>query len=49
MTFGLFIALATTALTLDDCIFINFGDEDDEDRESQTRDATPPLGAVPTG
>lgn len=43
--FGLFIALATAALAIDDCVFIDFidfGDEDDEDREDPRDQDVPP-------
>ncbi|MCY0994181.1 hypothetical protein OV203_44035 [Nannocystis sp. ILAH1] len=46
LSFGLFIALATAALAFDDCIFINFGDEDDEDREQPDQDVPPHLRAA---
>ncbi|MFY0532731.1 hypothetical protein [Nannocystis pusilla] len=38
--------MATAALAIDDCIFINFGDEDDEDREEQRQEASPHLRAA---
>jgi hypothetical protein len=46
LTLGLFITMATAALAIDDCIFINFGDEDDEDREQRDQDVPPHLRAA---
>lgn len=39
LSLGLFITVAIAALAFDDCIFINFGDEDDDDREEQRQEA----------
>ncbi|PCC74512.1 hypothetical protein SAMN02745121_06770 [Nannocystis exedens] len=45
LSFGLLIALATAALAFDDCILINFGEEDDEDSERRDQDVPPHLRA----
>lgn len=37
LMYGLFIALTTATLFIDDSIFINIGDEDEGDREDTRR------------
>jgi len=45
LMYGIFIALATTALFIDDCIFINIGDEieEDDDRQQTGRHDAPDI------